>query len=226
MALPLLIGAGIMGAGIAGRYLTKTDPKLAGINMKDLQRINPELAKQISQNGARIQEARNILENRRRGATNQERMQMMEAQGNLAAQQAQMGLAGSSAGAGQMGDMETRLRNQIAERAFQEEQQYYGNLQNAIDREQQSGRMGAEFLQNQNMFDYQNALRQDQENAQMWGGLTNMGMGMGSSGVSQMVKQPYYNQQQDVYNQNYNRYNNMNQNYNRQSPTGNGVGGY
>lgn len=200
MALPIIVGGAMLGAGALGKWLTSKDVQApGGINMADLQRVNPALFKEIMQNEARINEARSILESRRRTATAQEMQAMADARNALQAQQAHMGLAGTSAGAGQMGDMEARMREQIAERAFQEEQYMQQQLEAARQQAQMSNRAGSEFLWSKAMADYQDQMAKEQQNAQFWNSIMGSGLNMGMSGVSGMMQQPGIDAQAQMY---------------------------
>lgn len=198
--LPLIAGAAMVGAGALGKWLTSKDVQTpGGINMADLQRVNPALFKEIMQNEAKINEARSILESRRRTATAQEMQAMADARNSLQATQAHMGLAGTSAGAGQMGDMEARMQQQIAERAFQEEQYMQQQLDQARQAAQASNRAGAGFLWDKAAMDYQDALAKEQQNQQFWNSLMNSGMSVGTMGASQMMNQPNIDAQTQLY---------------------------
>ena len=217
--IPLIVGAGLLGAGALGKWATSKDVKApGGIDMADLQRVNPALFKEVMQNEARINEARNILESRRRTATAQEVQAMADARNALVNQQAQMGLAGTSAGAGQQGDMEARLRAQIADRAFQEEQMYRQQLDQARQQAQMSNRAGAEFLWNKQMADYGDAMAKEQQNAQFWNSIMGAGMNVGTQGVSGMMQQPSIDAQTRMYNAQADYYRNPNQGQYPQGP--------
>jgi hypothetical protein len=198
--VPLIVGAGMLGAGALGKWLTSKDVAAPGsINMADLQRVNPALFKEIMQNEAKINEAKSILESRRRTATAQELQAVADARNAMQAQQAHMGLAGTSAGAGQQGDMEARMQAQIAERAMAEEQMYQQQLDQARQQAQMSNRMGSEFLWSKAMADYGDQMAKEQQNAQFWNSIMGSGLSMGTQGVGQMIQQPNIDAQADLY---------------------------
>lgn len=181
------IGAAIGGGlGFLGGLFSGSDkepeyvsPSFADIN---LQNENPELYAELMRMQAMSDQAEQMYNQRRAGMTYGERQGLNEAMSNQAQQQANQGLLGSSAGAAMQADAEARLRDQIQQRAFQEQQALFNNL--AQQRAAKANALMA--AQNQIMglkthgadVNYNQAMAEDQAANQFYSGLFNGGLGM------------------------------------------------
>lgn len=177
------VGAGIggllgffMGSDKEPEYIS---PSFADINLKN---ENPELYAELMRLQAMSDQAEAMYNQRRAGMTYSERQGLEEAMGNQAQQQANQGLLGSSAGAAMQADAEARLRDQIQQRAFQEQQALFGNM--AQQRAAKANALMA--AQNQIMglkthgadINYNQAMAEEQAANQFYSGLFNGGLGM------------------------------------------------
>lgn len=125
----ILLGAGAVstGAGLLGSLFGGDDPSYSSI---DLARDNPELYRLLQKNAELIKQGQAAYDMRNRGMTDLEKRGIDSTKSDLGAQQASLGLLGTSQGNAQMADAESRLREQIAARAFQESQALFGNVTN------------------------------------------------------------------------------------------------
>lgn len=127
-------GKNIFGQGTAGPGQTYNYRTISDI---DLSKENPELWKRIQSQDQIISEARKLYETRRQGMTDFERSQVEDARQNARAQLGGSGLVGTSLGISAENDAANRLRNQVMDRIYNEQQglfnQYAGQSGRGFD---------------------------------------------------------------------------------------------
>jgi len=127
-------GKDIFGRGTAGPGQTYNYRTISDI---DLSKENPELWKRIQSQDQIISEARRLYETRRQGMTDFERSQVEDARQNARAQLGGSGLVGTSLGIAAENDAANRLRNQVMDRIYNEQQglfnQYAGQSGRGFD---------------------------------------------------------------------------------------------
>lgn len=178
-----IIGGSIAGGGALGYMMNQDDissPTYADIN---LERDNPAMWSQIIKNREAIEGARRALETRRQGMTDMERRRVAESRDQLANQQSQLGLLGSSVGANAQAAMTSRLHADIAERAYQEEMQRRQYMNQLQSHEADLYGTGLNQAMQGKMGQYNNAMAEQQAKNQFWSSIMGGGIGVLGSGI-------------------------------------------
>lgn len=173
------IGAGI-GAlgGLFGGLFGGDDPESPSYSDIDLAKEDPELYKRIQQNDALIRQYQQAYDMRRAGMTDMEGRGLNSSISQLGSQQANLGLLGTSTGAAQMADYQNQLRGAIQDRAYREQM---GLLQGLSGQQNQGYNMTRNALNDAmqaRMGQYNNQIRQVDNNNEFWKGLGSMGASM------------------------------------------------
>jgi len=131
------IGAAVGGvAGLLGGFFGTADtPEYSLASVESLRSSNPELYNQLMQIKYMQAEAQRAAD--QKGINSAERIGMDDARSSLRSQQANRGLAGSSAAGQQQADLTNRLMAQQQQRAIGQE----------IARRQQAAQLSGQFLQ-------------------------------------------------------------------------------
>lgn len=170
------------GSGLGG-LADGSDPyKAPSFSDVDLKTANPELWAQLQKELALADESERLYNQRQQGMNYQERTGLNEALSGAAHRQANMGQLGSAVGNAQMADAEARLRSNIAQRAFGEQQQLLAASQQARAGYAEHLLSGQQASLNpmtqQAQMNYQNQLAEEQAKNQFSSGLMGAGLSL------------------------------------------------
>lgn len=146
----------------------------------DLKSANPELWAQLQKELALADESEKLYHQRQEGMNYSERAGLNESLAGVTGRQAQMGQLGSAVGNAQMADAEARLRSNLAQRAFQEQQQLLEASQQARAQYAQHLLGGQQAvlspMTQQSQMNYQNQMAEEQAKNQFNSGLLGAGL--------------------------------------------------
>jgi hypothetical protein len=174
-------GLGALAGLFAGNDKEVTSPLFSDIN---LQTENPELYNQLQQYKASLDQYQKLYNARAGGILPSEKRAMDQQASSVAEQQAGLGILGSSQGNRQQAEANAILRDQIAQRAFQEQQGMAGQLASMQGNQYNMTNQALQQAMNARMGQFNNQQADLQSSNQFYGGMLTGGLQGLASGIN------------------------------------------